>query len=62
VQHWADGGPTSLDNLLLMCRRHHRLIHRPGGITLELIDGHPLFRRSDGSVFEDQAHDGRAPP
>ncbi|MCZ7534579.1 MAG: HNH endonuclease [Acidimicrobiia bacterium] len=25
--HWADGGPTDLDNLLLLCHRHHRLVH-----------------------------------
>jgi hypothetical protein len=27
IQHWADGGPTKLFNLILMCRRHHRLVH-----------------------------------
>ncbi|GAA2508660.1 HNH endonuclease [Winogradskya humida] len=25
--HWADGGPTNLDNLALLCRQHHQLIH-----------------------------------
>jgi hypothetical protein len=25
--HWADGGPTNLDNLVLLCRRHHRMAH-----------------------------------
>jgi hypothetical protein len=24
---WARGGSTDLDNLILLCRRHHRLVH-----------------------------------
>lgn len=27
VRHWADGGVTSLDNLVLLCGHHHRLVH-----------------------------------
>ncbi|HEY3260315.1 MAG TPA: DUF222 domain-containing protein [Pseudonocardiaceae bacterium] len=27
VTHWADGGATALDNLVLLCGRHHRLVH-----------------------------------
>jgi hypothetical protein len=27
IQHWADGGPTEMKNLLLLCRRHHRMVH-----------------------------------
>jgi hypothetical protein len=57
VVHWADGGPTSLANLMLMCRRHHRALHERGGFRLELLDGRPVFCRPDGSVMED-----RAPP
>lgn len=27
VRHWADGGSTSLENLVLLCRHHHRTVH-----------------------------------
>jgi HNH endonuclease len=33
LQHWVDGGPTDLDNLCLLCRRHHVMV-REGGWTL----------------------------
>jgi hypothetical protein len=58
IVHWADGGRTSLENLVLLCRRHHRLTHRR--FSLEMIDGRPVFRRHDGSVLDDRGV--RAPP
>jgi len=33
IRHWEDGGPTELDNLVLLCPHHHRL-HHQGGITV----------------------------
>src|SRR5207253_3506519 len=36
-RHWAHGGHTNLDNLILLCWHHHRLLHE-GGYT---IDPHP---------------------
>ena len=27
IVHWADGGDTSLDNMIMLCRHHHTLIH-----------------------------------
>ena len=35
VTHWADGGETCMDNLVLLCRRHHRLVHE-GGYTVSM--------------------------
>jgi hypothetical protein len=45
VVHWGDGGATKLDNLVLLCRRHHRLLHEEG-FRLELNPwpgGRPVF-------------------
>jgi hypothetical protein len=33
IQHWEDGGPTELANLVLLCPYHHRSHHR-GDITI----------------------------
>jgi len=57
IVHRADGGPTAIGNLLLLCRRHHRMVHAPGGFSLELLDSRPAFKRPDGSLLED-----RVPP
>jgi hypothetical protein len=53
VRHWADGGDTALDNLVLLCRPHHRAIHR--GFRVQIRDGTPVFSRPDGTVLEDPA-------
>ncbi|MET7281960.1 DUF222 domain-containing protein [Kribbella sp. NPDC005582] len=36
--HWADGGPTSLNNLALLCALHHRAVHA-GQWTITITDG-----------------------
>jgi hypothetical protein len=63
VVHWADGGPTALPNLVLLCRRHHRMIHQTRGFGLELEDRRPIFHRPDGSVLSDAStrRDGSIP-
>jgi hypothetical protein len=51
VVHWADGGPTAVPNLILLCRRHHRMVHSRDGFRIELVEGRPVFTRPDGSVL-----------
>jgi hypothetical protein len=46
VVHWADGGPTDLDNLALLCTRHHRALHK-GHFDIRMIDGRPEVVRPD---------------
>ncbi|KDU85011.1 HNH endonuclease [Amycolatopsis mediterranei] len=43
IRHWADGGPTDLTNLVLMCAHHHRLLHRSGWQVRIAADGLPEF-------------------
>lgn len=38
IQHWLHGGRTSLDNLVLLCSFHHRLVHE-GGFVLAVREG-----------------------
>jgi hypothetical protein len=51
VRHWADGGSTSLANLVLLCRRHHRLVHHRR-FTVEMTNERPRFFRVDGTVLD----------
>ena len=55
VWHWTTGGPTSRDNGILLCTRHHDLVHPPGRFGLRVEEGRPVFRRPDGSVIQDRA-------
>jgi hypothetical protein len=48
VRHWAQGGPTTLSNLVLLCRRHHRAVHEEGCQLDQQPDGALQFRRPDG--------------
>ncbi|MDX3195403.1 DUF222 domain-containing protein [Streptomyces sp. MN03-5084-2B] len=43
IRHWAEGGPTDLSNLVLMCAHHHRLLHRSGWEVRIAADGLPEF-------------------
>lgn len=51
VQHWSDGGETSLDNLVLLCSHHHRLVHEGGYGIRRDAEGQMYFQRADGRVI-----------
>jgi hypothetical protein len=53
VVHWADGGPTELQNLILLCPFHHRFLHEHGWT----VHGDPT--RPTGLEF--RSPEGRAP-
>ncbi len=42
MTHWADNGPTSVANLVLLCGHHHRTVHHKGW-QVRLAEGHPEF-------------------
>jgi 5-methylcytosine-specific restriction endonuclease McrA len=48
IRHWAQGGPTTLSNLAILCRRHHRAVHEEGYQLAREADGTLQFRRPDG--------------
>ena len=51
IQHWANGGETQLENLLLLCRCHHRALHE-GGFSVQLdADGTTRFYTSKGALI-----------
>ena len=48
IHHWARGGPTTLSNLAMLCRRHHRAVHEDGYEIEREADGTLTFRRPNG--------------
>ena len=51
IEHWADGGRTALDILVLLCRRHHRAVHEEGyRVTID-AGGDVKFLRPDGHLL-----------
>ena len=48
--HWVDGGKTSLDNTLLLCDRHHRLLHEGGYRIRTDHRGEMFFQTARGKV------------
>lgn len=66
IEHWADGGPTRLSNLVSLCAQHHRLMHE-GGFRVRMDPtrpDQPVFHSPSGFAIPDvpprMTVDGRA--
>jgi hypothetical protein len=51
VMHWSEGGETNLDNLIILCARHHRLLHEGGYTIHKDFEGNWYFRHANGRVI-----------
>jgi uncharacterized protein DUF222/HNH endonuclease len=52
IDHWVDGGPTDLDNLIHLCGFHHRLLHEGGYRIARTAGGGIAFHRRDGRPIQ----------
>lgn len=50
VIYWEQFGPTDIDNLVLLCRHHHRTVHA-GRLSIRMFDGVPRFYDVTGSLI-----------
>jgi hypothetical protein len=51
IHHWSEGGETSLDNLVQLCRYHHRLVHEGGFICCKNSHNRVEFRTPAGALI-----------
>jgi hypothetical protein len=58
IRWWEHGGPTNLENLLLVCTFHHKLVHEYGWSVVRKKDGTVRWFRPDGTPYRA----GPAPP
>jgi hypothetical protein len=53
IRHWANGGPTTLSNLALLCRWHHRVVHEAGYQMERQPNGELRFLQPGGRLLPD---------
>jgi hypothetical protein len=61
IRWWRDGGGTDLDNLVLICSFHHRLVHEHGWSIRREPDGEVLWFHPDGHRYRAGPSRARAP-
>ena len=61
IRHWAQGGPTTLSNLVVLCRRHHRAVHEEGYQVEREPGGQLCFRRPDGELVPEVPRSSQVP-
>jgi hypothetical protein len=52
IEHWEDGGPTDIDNLVVLCRFHHDLVHKQGWSVRLDEQQVATWHRPNGDRFE----------
>jgi hypothetical protein len=59
IEHWANGGETAVEQLMLLCSKHHTLVHE-GGFRIEKdFQDHWTFFRPDGIAVPDCGYHSR---
>jgi hypothetical protein len=62
IRHWAHGGPTTLSNLMMLCRRHHRAVHEEGFEVTREPGGELSFRTPLGRPLPAVSPPAPVPP
>lgn len=57
VIHWADGGETTLADLLMLCPYHHRMVHEGGYTVHKTHDGNRYFKTMHNRILVDTRFD-----
>jgi len=59
IEHWASGGATAVDQLLLLCAKHHTLVHERGFKIDKDFQDRWAFYRPDGIAVPETGYHAR---